>query len=283
MNVFSHNGKRTAIVSFAHHTANINHFPLNLPLILERRLSQRESVDFREIYTFQPAISLFAIPIDFDIVIFAQHLSENPDCTKFHKMLYDYFSSNTVAVFTEINKLIEQYPSSLKDTSEQKTELFFNSNTPTISPDPDPFPSAILPNLYVGPVYFSTNNTFLDEKNIGAIVSVMVEPHPLAGQASFMRLHHIPIQDKPNVNILEYIDECNDFIQKCLESGINVYVHCGMGISRSVSFVIAFLMKTKKMSYNNALEFVRQRRSQAEPNFGFCCQLMTYEKNLNTR
>jgi protein-tyrosine phosphatase len=48
-----------------------------------------------------------------------------------------------------------------------------------------------------------------------------------------------------------------------------------MGKSRSVSIVIYFLMKLNGWTYLQALNYIRQRRSIANPNSGFARQLVS--------
>jgi atypical dual specificity phosphatase len=123
----------------------------------------------------------------------------------------------------------------------------------------------------------------LEEKNISAIVTVMQEPHPFSLNEKFsnFKFHHIPIHDKIDVNIIEYIPEFVKFMEECCAENRIMYIHCQMGISRSVSFVIAYIMQKENKKLNDAFKFVKDRRPQADPNFGFMCQLMTYEKTLD--
>ena len=69
-------------------------------------------------------------------------------------------------------------------------------------------------------------------------------------------------------------------INDAIEHGGNVLVHCYAGISRSTSIVIAYLMKNKKMSFNKALELIKEKRGKIQPNSGFVLQLKAYEKEL---
>lgn len=50
-------------------------------------------------------------------------------------------------------------------------------------------------------------------------------------------------------------------------------VHCAAGVSRSASFVIAYLMKKRDMLYPDALRYVKERRKVISPNSGFKKQL----------
>ena len=53
-------------------------------------------------------------------------------------------------------------------------------------------------------------------------------------------------------------------------------VHCQAGVSRSVSIVIAYLIRKNRTTYENALETVRQKRPVANPNKGFVKQLLKF-------
>ncbi|MEQ2214768.1 hypothetical protein XENOCAPTIV_019411, partial [Xenoophorus captivus] len=68
-----------------------------------------------------------------------------------------------------------------------------------------------------------------------------------------------------------------------VKSGEAVLVHCKMGVSRSASTVIAYAMKQQRWSLEEALAYVRDRRSIVKPNDGFLKQLQTYSGILNAR
>jgi hypothetical protein len=57
----------------------------------------------------------------------------------------------------------------------------------------------------------------------------------------------------------------------------SVVVHCAMGVSRSASVVIAFLIRHRGMSLVDALALVRARRFVAYPNKGFLRSLRAFE------
>lgn len=60
-------------------------------------------------------------------------------------------------------------------------------------------------------------------------------------------------------------------------------VHCKMGVSRSASTVIAYAMKEYGWSLDKAYNFVKQKRSIAQPNAAFMRQLAEYEGILDAR
>ena len=51
-----------------------------------------------------------------------------------------------------------------------------------------------------------------------------------------------------------------------------------MGISRSTSCLIAYMIKYLGYSFMEALEYIKKKRPQVFPNYGFIKQLMNYEK-----
>ena len=53
-----------------------------------------------------------------------------------------------------------------------------------------------------------------------------------------------------------------------------------VGSSRSASFVIAYIMWNKKMSFKEAFEYVKSKRKTILPNPGFTEQLELFEKEL---
>lgn len=55
-------------------------------------------------------------------------------------------------------------------------------------------------------------------------------------------------------------------------------VHCSHGMSRSVAFVLVYLMARQGMSLREALGFTRTRRPVASPNTGFMRLLVEEEK-----
>ncbi|XP_043696799.1 dual specificity protein phosphatase 1-like isoform X2 [Telopea speciosissima] len=93
----------------------------------------------------------------------------------------------------------------------------------------------------------------------------------------------ILVTDREDTDIAQYFDECFDFIDEAKRLGGGVLVHCFVGRSRSVTVVVAYLMKKYHMSLSQALELVRSKRPQAAPNSGFMLQLQNFEKSLKEK
>ncbi|KAI4373967.1 hypothetical protein MLD38_012022 [Melastoma candidum] len=90
----------------------------------------------------------------------------------------------------------------------------------------------------------------------------------------------IDVMDVSDARIMLHFEECIDFINNAKAAGGNILVHCFMGISRSVTVVVAYLMKQRGMRLPQALEHVKRRRPQAAPNNGFILQLEDFERSL---
>lgn len=69
-------------------------------------------------------------------------------------------------------------------------------------------------------------------------------------------------------------------IEQARKDGQRILVHCVMGKSRSVTFVLAYLMQYRDMHLRPAFEFVYSRRSVIKPNRGFMQSLIDYESQL---
>uniref|UniRef100_A0A0D6QZK1 protein-tyrosine-phosphatase n=1 Tax=Araucaria cunninghamii TaxID=56994 RepID=A0A0D6QZK1_ARACU len=87
----------------------------------------------------------------------------------------------------------------------------------------------------------------------------------------------VPLRDMENENLLDYLDICLDFIERGRREGA-ILVHCFAGISRSASVVTAYLMKTERLSQEDALESLRQCSNCVCPNDGFLEQLKMFEE-----
>ncbi len=83
---------------------------------------------------------------------------------------------------------------------------------------------------------------------------------------------YVPADDHESFDISRYFNQAAGFINDCLQK-TNIMVHCLAGVSRSVSLVLAYLIKHRNMSYSSAYERVKSRRRIIHPNDGFIDQL----------
>lgn len=81
-------------------------------------------------------------------------------------------------------------------------------------------------------------------------------------------------------SIDDYFPLVNEFIQNVINNDGNVLVHCHMGISRSATLVIAYMIKTLNKSYEEVVKIVCDKRPVVDPCLVFVYKLMEYQKML---
>ncbi|PQQ06371.1 dual specificity protein phosphatase 1 isoform X1 [Prunus yedoensis var. nudiflora] len=125
----------------------------------------------------------------------------------------------------------------------------------------DNVPCQIEEGLFLGSIGAANNKEELKNLNITHILTV--------------------VADRVSTDLKQHFDECIDYIDEAKRSGGGVLVHCFVGRSRSVTIVVAYLMKKHGMNLSQALEHVKSRRPQAAPNSGFISQLQSFERALH--
>lgn len=146
-------------------------------------------------------------------------------------------------------------------------------------------PSRVAPNLYVGSCRCAHNFHELHQLGITHIVNAATPSTKYAccfeRRDEEFKYLNLSLRDRTSQRIAEYFDESSAFIEQALQSGGAVLVHCIQGKSRSVALVMAYLMKTKGMSVQEALQAVREVRDLVtSPNQGFMQQLHEYHAQL---
>ncbi|XP_074292189.1 dual specificity protein phosphatase 1-like isoform X2 [Silene latifolia] len=145
----------------------------------------------------------------------------------------------------------------------------------------DDEPCQIEEGLFLGSLGAANNKSGLKRLNVTHVLTVaasLAPPHP-----SDFTYKVIEVADREETNLAQYFDECIDFIDEAKRSGGGVLVHCFVGRSRSVTVILAYLLKKRGMMLSEALQHVRRKRPQASPNAGFIKQLQNYEQSLRAK
>ena len=129
--------------------------------------------------------------------------------------------------------------------------------------------------LYLGDLLGAFNVEKLKSLGIKKVLSVIIGTFSKYKESDNIIQKTIWVNDVPWQNIIKYFGECLNFIK----GDDKVLVHCAAGVSRSASIVIAYIMWDKKMSFEEAFEFVESKRNIG-PNNGFIEQLKLFEKEL---
>jgi len=86
------------------------------------------------------------------------------------------------------------------------------------------------------------------------------------------------LKDCKEENISSVFHVCFACIERCVAGGGRILVHCKEGVSRSSTVVIAYLMWKLKVSFAAAHDMVVSARPIINPNAGFTCQLLLFER-----
>jgi len=141
------------------------------------------------------------------------------------------------------------------------------------------FPSMVIDNqLYQGRGDQATNKSVIDFLKISHIVNISLEHrNAFPEKVKYMKL---ALDDVSQTNLFEHFHETSEFINAALTKGGHVLVHCNLGVSRSSTITLAYLIKYKKWNLEHAFKVVRGRRSCAHPNDGFLKQLSDWEEEM---
>ncbi|CAL8107017.1 unnamed protein product [Orchesella dallaii] len=85
--------------------------------------------------------------------------------------------------------------------------------------------------------------------------------------------------DFPHFDLSRYFEDAADFIESANSSKGKVLVHCYVGMSRSATLVIVYLMIKKNMRAKDVLTHIRKTRA-VYPNSGFLDQIIDLELRL---
>ncbi|KAM6415484.1 dual specificity protein phosphatase 13B-like isoform 2-T3 [Rhynochetos jubatus] len=146
----------------------------------------------------------------------------------------------------------------------------------------------VWPNLYVGDLYVARDKAQLSRMGISHVVNAAagrfrIDTGPKFYKDLLVDYYGVEAEDNPNFDLSIYFHPVARYIRAALNSPRGkVLVHCAMGISRSATLVLAFLMICEDMSLADAIRTVRSHRGIC-PNSGFLKQLWELDLQLGRR
>lgn len=138
----------------------------------------------------------------------------------------------------------------------------------------------IVDNLWLGSLESSCNREALQERNIETIISAI-----LGASAMFpfdFKYERAKLRDVEDEDIKEEFEKLLPVIRKELVNNRGVLCHCHAGRSRSASIVAAYLIKYHHMTCEEAINYIRERRTQIDPNPGYIEQLKEFEMEVRS-
>ncbi len=144
----------------------------------------------------------------------------------------------------------------------------------------------VYPGLYVGDKASATNVGFLQKLGITHVLNTaegkdegLVDLSGDHYEGSSIHYMGFPLWDTPTCNLVPYLGCASDFIASALDNNGKCLVNCQMGVSRSASCAMAYLLIKGNMTAVEALTQMRYHRD-VRPNDGFLEQLVQLDNSL---
>ena len=125
----------------------------------------------------------------------------------------------------------------------------------------------IIDNIYLG--------NYQSYKNFnGSIINLSDYDYTINNKYNLLSIN-ISDSREANENIAQYFTKCIDFIETNKDD--NILIHCNEGVSRSVTIVLAILIKKYNYDLKNAIEYVKSKRTHpTAPKKHFLKQLLSF-------
>ena len=179
-------------------------------------------------------------------------------------MIYIYYAITNIFIFIYF--------------SLSHSEVPMTSNTGLISIVVDYNISQITPYVFVTAGDTAQQFPKVLSNGITCVINVADElPQIVFPPQSGIESLKYPIKDRPTFPVSKFFDVVADRIARNAASHRRTLLYCHHGRSRSVTFILAYLIKYHRLPLPTAFALVRARRQLALPNVGFWSQLKSYE------
>ncbi|XP_066519923.1 dual specificity phosphatase 29-like [Hoplias malabaricus] len=143
----------------------------------------------------------------------------------------------------------------------------------------------VRPRIYIGDMCAAKDKHLLKGLNITHVLNAAHGKYNVNTGPGFYRdtnISYCGVEafDMPSFDISAFFYSSAKFIRNALSSGGKVFVHCAMGLSRSSTLVLAYLMIHENMTLVEAIKSVAENRNIC-PNSGFMEQLRQLDKQLH--
>jgi hypothetical protein len=138
--------------------------------------------------------------------------------------------------------------------------------------------SQITPYVFVTAEDTARQFPMIFSNGIGCVINVANElPHIIFPPQTGIESLKYPIEDSPTFPASHYFDVVADRIAANVASNRRTLLYCHHGRSRSITFILAYLIKHHHLPLPTAFTIVKEKRQLALPNVGFWSQLKSYE------
>lgn len=133
-------------------------------------------------------------------------------------------------------------------------------------------------NLYISGETEAKSLDFLTTNGISSIITIQLKelPREIVNRFDSSKYLHIKLSDTVNVNIKEHFDTAIKFI----DANERTLIHCQAGISRSATLCLAYMIKMRQKTLDQAFQDLKKCRRCIGPNFSFLGQLKSFEEEV---
>jgi len=134
--------------------------------------------------------------------------------------------------------------------------------------------------IFIGNFKGACSMELCRKNNIAAVMNLSTK---ILKKHSGITYYAFPVNDLPREDIVRLFNMTSNIIEGHLQARENVLVNCNMGVSRSTTIVLAYIIKKTTMELDNALALCRSFRPCCNPNHGFIKQLQRYHRQIQER
>ena len=134
-------------------------------------------------------------------------------------------------------------------------------------------PTQVADGLFLGSAKNAADSASLESNEIATVVNATTEiDNFFEGRHDKIQYVNVALNDTRSArieNVEAAFVAAVEAVDRDLQAGKHVLVHCFMGASRSVALVCAYLMKYRAMTLNDAYQLVQEKRPCAALNHNF--------------
>ena len=135
--------------------------------------------------------------------------------------------------------------------------------------DKIPSYNEIIDNIYVGNYKFALDANLMIKEGITHILNCGNGLKNFYENDNLFKYLYIPLYDSESQKLEKYLEKSNKFIKEGSENGNKILIHCGAGMSRSVTLCLMYMIIEKKYKFSEANKIMKEKRPCALPNMGF--------------
>jgi len=137
----------------------------------------------------------------------------------------------------------------------------------------------VMPGIYIGSIIAAWNAEALSALGITDVLDISRKKYE-RHEDKFKYWIITDVKDNPTVNLTRYFRKSIEYFDQIEQAGGSVFVHCHWGQSRSATLILAYMMHKNQISFDKAIETMRQTRPEAKPNSAFQYQLRKFGAEL---